>query len=414
MRILHTADWHMNSTLGRQNLSGLIVESLEKIAEYLEEFAVDVVVVAGDLFSERSRDEGMREAIAQIRRIFEPFVRRGGHIIAVAGNHDSPLRFETLRDALTLGGDSRFFLTSRPEFLRLPGASGEVVQFVLLPYPTPASYLHGESFASLEEKNHKVQAAFSGELQRLRDTRIDPQFPAILVSHLHMRGAQTHSLFQISEADDVTFDPAQLAGDFAYAAYGHIHKPGAIAGDPYIRYAGSPVPLDAAERFDQKSVVLLEIGPRGERDFQILPLPKVSMHQITLDFTQNEPEVELQKWRAAIPDAQTALVHYAVRYPPQKYALGALRSAIDALFPRWYGRAEEKIGVEIAPRPLELVSDELVLDEIAPGEPKIDDFANPLSGDVPALVRSYLRQRLEPSDDRDAILKLAEELLASR
>lgn len=409
MRILHTADWHMNSTLGRQNLSGLIVQSLEKIAAYLEEFEVDVMIVAGDLFSERSRDQGMREAIFQIRRIFEPFVQRGGRILAIAGNHDSPLRFETLRDALILGGDSRFFLTSRPEFLALPDARGDIFQFVLLPYPTPANYLHGESFASLEEKNRKVQAAFSGELNRIRDTQIDPNWPAVLVSHLHVRGAQTHSLFQISEADDVTFDPAQISGDFAYAAYGHIHKPGAIAGDPYIRYSGSPVPLDAAERFDQKSVILLEIGPRGERDFQILPLPKVSMHQITLDFTQSEAQAELDKWRTEIPDASTALVHYTVRYQPKKHPIGALRSAIDALFPRWYGRAEEKIGVEIAPRPLELVSD-----EIAPNESESENAANPLSGDVPALVRSYLRHRLENSDDRDAVLGFAEELLAAR
>ncbi|PQV63326.1 Exodeoxyribonuclease I subunit D [Abditibacterium utsteinense] len=406
MRILHTADWHMNSTLGRQNLSALIVQSLEKIAAYLEEFKVDVLVVAGDLFSERSRDEGMREAIAQIRRIFEPFVQRGGRIVAVAGNHDSPLRFETLRDALTLGGDSRFFLTSRPDFLLLPDARGDLFQFALLPYPTPANYLHGETFSSLEEKNRKVQTRFLEALNHISDTQINPKLPAILVSHVHVRGAQTHSLFQISESDDVTFDPASISTDFAYAAYGHIHKPGAIAGHEFIRYCGSPVPLDAAERFDKKSVVLLEIGPRGERDIQILPLPQVSMHQITLDFTQNEPEAELAKWRALIPDAQTALVHYTVRYQPQKHALGALRNAIDATFPRWYNRADEKVGLEIAPRPLELVAGENAVSSAA--------SANPLSGDVPSLVRSYLQQRLENNDDRDAVLGLAEELLATR
>ncbi len=419
MRILHTADWHMNSTLGRQNLSALIVASLEKIAVYLEEYKVDVLVVAGDLFSERSRDEGMREAIAQIRRIFEPFVLGGGRIVAVAGNHDSPLRFETLRDALSLGGNSRFFLTSRPDFLKIADARGDEFQFALLPYPTPANYLHGENFSSLEEKNHKVQAQFSAELNRIRETRIDPNLPAILVSHVHVRGAQTHSLFQISEADDVTFDSAQIRGDFAYAAYGHIHKPGAIAGDPFVRYSGSPIPLDAAERFDQKSVVLLDIGPRGERDFQILALPKVSMHQITLDFTKNETEcgtdeveTELRKWRAEIPDAQTALVHYTVRYQPQKHSLAALRGAIDALFLRWYGRAEEKVGAQIAPRPPELLSDEITSDGSISTKNEADS-ANPLSGDVPALVRSYLRQRLDQNDDRDAVLKLAEELLAN-
>ncbi len=401
MRLLHTADWHMNSTLGRQNLSALIVQSLEKIAVYLEEYGVDVLLVAGDLFSERSRDEGMREAIFQIRRIFEPFVQRGGRILAIAGNHDSPLRFDTLRDALQLGGDSRFLLAAQPDLVVLKDKRGDEFQFALLPYPTPANTLPGAVFSSLEEKNRLIQTAFTAALHRIRDTQINPEKPAILVSHVHLQGATSHSLYRIAEGDDVVFNPAQIPADWVYAAYGHIHKPGAVAGHDFIRYAGSPIPLDAAERFDQKSVVLLDIGPRGEREMQILPLPKVSMHQITLDFTLRDVETELARWRAEIPDAATALVHYTVRYQPQKHSLAALRSEIDKLFPRWYGRAEEKIGLEIAPRPMEIGNENATP-------------TNPLSGDVPTLVRSFLGQRLEESADKDAVLQLADELLATR
>ena len=402
MKILHTADWHMNSTLGRQNLSDLIVRALEKIAEYLEEFEVDVLVVAGDLFSERSRDEGMREAISQIRRVFASFVARGGTIVAIAGNHDSPLRFETLRDALSLGaGDAnnRFVLAARPHFVVLRDKTGNPVQFALLPYPTPANYLAGATFSSLEEKNRLVQSEFAAALQQIRDSQIDPQIPAILVSHVHVRGASGHSLYKISESDDVVFEPSQIAPDFAYAAYGHIHKPGeAVAGAPFIRYSGSPIPLDAAERFDNKGVVLLEIGPNGEREMQILPLPRVAMEQITFDFVENDVETEIARWRDQIENPAEVLLHYTVRYQPQKHNLGALRNEIDRVFPRWYGRAEEKIGLEMAPRPLELGA----------------TSQNPLSGDVPALVRSYLDKRLEGNADRDAVLKLAEELLATR
>lgn len=401
MRLLHTADWHMNSTLGRQNLSGLIVQSLEAIAAYLQQYEVDVLIVAGDLFSERSRDEGMREAIGQIRRIFEPFIRRGGSILAIAGNHDSPLRFDTLRDALQLGGDSRFHLAAQADFVVLQDKKGDDFQFALLPYPTPANYLPGAVFASLEEKNRLIQSGFSAALHHIRDTQIDSSKPAILVSHVHVQGASSHSLYRISEGDDIVFNPAQIPADWVYAAYGHIHKPGAITGHDFIRYSGSPVPLDAAERFDAKSVVLLDIGPRGEREMQILPLPRVSMHQITLDFTLRDVESELSYWRAQIPDAATALVHYTVRYQPEKFALSALRSEIDKLFPRWYGRGEEKVGLEILSRPPELPSENSVP-------------THPLSGDVPTLVRSYLEQRLDQSTDKEAVLSLANELLASR
>ena len=400
MRILHTADWHMSTTLGRQDLSRYIIAALEKIAVYLEQFEVEVMVVAGDLFSERLRDEGMRDAIAEIYRIFGPFVARGGTILAVAGNHDSELRFQTLRDALSLGageGFGRFILSADPQTLVLRDKNGDSFQFALLPYPTPRAYLNGVEFSSLEEKNRLVQAAFSAKLGEIA-RNLDAKAPAILVSHVHIRGAQSHSLYQVSEGDDVVFEPSQISNRWTYAAYGHIHKPGqAVAGAPHVRYSGSVVPLDAAERFDHKSVVLLDISASGEVVTEILSLPQVSMHQITLDFVENEPNAELQQWRERLPDASEALVHTTLLYSPKTHSISALRREIEVAFPRWYGRVEEKVGVEIAPRPLELAG---------------DAAANPLSSDVPTLVRAYLQQRLEPSDDRDAILQIAEEFLS--
>jgi DNA repair protein SbcD/Mre11 len=51
MRILHTADWHLNDRLGRLDRQEDIVARLEEIASYLEEHQVDVMVVAGDLLA---------------------------------------------------------------------------------------------------------------------------------------------------------------------------------------------------------------------------------------------------------------------------------------------------------------------------------------------------------------------------
>src|SRR6266566_5422392 len=51
MRILHTADWHMQYRLGRQDRSEHIHHALEQIAGYLQEHSVDVMLVAGDIFS---------------------------------------------------------------------------------------------------------------------------------------------------------------------------------------------------------------------------------------------------------------------------------------------------------------------------------------------------------------------------
>jgi DNA repair exonuclease SbcCD nuclease subunit len=93
MKILHTGDWHMNDTLGRIDRASDICRSLEQIAVYLEEHEIDVMIVAGDLFSERSRLDQMRAAVGEIKRVFHPFLDRGGSIVAISGNHDREVFF---------------------------------------------------------------------------------------------------------------------------------------------------------------------------------------------------------------------------------------------------------------------------------------------------------------------------------
>src|SRR5918912_2481342 len=102
MRVLHTSDWHMNDRLGRQDRRGDISRALTQIAGYLDEGRVDVMVVAGDIFSELSSREQLRDSLAEIRTTFLPFLERGGTIVVITGNHDNDVFFETMRKALDL------------------------------------------------------------------------------------------------------------------------------------------------------------------------------------------------------------------------------------------------------------------------------------------------------------------------
>ncbi len=185
MKILHTGDWHMNDTLGRVDRAADICRSLEQIATYLEEHEVDVMIVAGDLFSERSRIEQMRGAVGEIKRIFQPFLNRGGAILAISGNHDRDVFFEMLRDALDLvspvaksddgvvsGG--RLYISPAPRLLKLRGKDNQIVQFLLMPYPTPRYYLRDSdaTYNTVEEKNRAVQTQFKMALEQQK-ARID-------------------------------------------------------------------------------------------------------------------------------------------------------------------------------------------------------------------------------------------------
>lgn len=402
MKILHTGDWHMNDTLGRVDRSADICQSLEQIAYYLEAHAVDVMIVAGDLFSERSRIEQMRGAVGEIKRIFQPFLGRGGSILAISGNHDRDVFFEMLRDALDLvsptekssdgvSAGGRLYIAPAPRLMKLRDRQGQIVQFLLMPYPTPRHYLRDSDaqYNTIEEKNRAVQTQFKMALEQQR-SRIDVTQPAVLVSHIHVRGAQTHNLYRVTELEDVIFEPSDVPTSWSYVAYGHIHKPQeAVPGAPHVRYCGSVERLDFAERVDEKSVVLFEIEEGGLKGApQILPLETSPI----LYFNIENPEREIPELRAKYendPQAKNALVKYTLRWEPGQDNRDELCRQISAIFPRWYARDLIEIG----------------RDDIAPQR------ATRRMHDVAGTVRDYLQTQLSSHSQRDEILQLGEEVL---
>ena len=63
MRILHTGDWHLGDRLGRINRTDDLRRAVERVADYCKSEGIDVLLVAGDLFSELARPDGLRETI---------------------------------------------------------------------------------------------------------------------------------------------------------------------------------------------------------------------------------------------------------------------------------------------------------------------------------------------------------------
>lgn len=400
MRILHTADWHMNRKIGRQNLNDDICSALEQIAGYLDEYQVDVMIVAGDILETTSRIQEMKRAVSDIRRIFSPFLERGGTIICISGNHDNEVFFETLRDALALVGPSksrtdklnstgRLYVAPNARILRLPDPNGNMTQFVLMPYPTSRAYITEKNarFESVEEKHRAIQQAFKNRLNYL-EGKIDVSIPAVLVSHIHVRGIQPHALYRLTEAEDILFEQGDIPTHWAYVAYGHIHKPQpAITGSEYLRYAGSVTKLDGSERDDEKSVVLCELDSTGRvGEPRLLPLDTPPMYRIEI----TDPDIQIPKLQEQYPEAETALVHYTLHLDPSKHHRETLCREIESIFPRWYDRRFREIGQAQTP-------------VIAFDAQKVQD--------VVGTVRSYLDMRLKDHPRREALIALAESLM---
>jgi exonuclease SbcD len=351
MRILHTADWHLADRLGRIDRTDDLRRAVERVAAYCQSERIDVLLVAGDLFSELAGAEALRDTIRHLQETFEPFLREGGTILTLTGNHDRENFCQTLRAAMSLAAPSaeqpgalvphgRFYLATEPDLVRVEDRhTGLPVQFLLMPYPTPTRYLRGEAnqrYQGYDERNRALMTAFTRTLHDLRNSdAFSEELPAILSAHIGVRGSDLGRLFRLSEDEDVIFDPAEIPTGFAYTALGHIHRPQAVGGNPAVRYSGSIERMDLGEQNDDKSVVVFDLGAEGiEGEIRTLPLESTPVYEINI----TDPTAELPELRERFPQADNHLVRIRSTYTACVEVREEVLRELDALFPRWYDR----------------------------------------------------------------------------
>ena len=406
MRILHTADWHLADRLGRIDRTDDLRRAVERVAGYCRSEKVDVLLVAGDLFSELAGPDALRESIRHLQEVFQPFLRDGGTILTLTGNHDKENFCQTLKHAMNLAAPStpkfgnvvpsgRLYLATGPTLLSLADRDTQrEVQFILMPYPTPTRYLKDEAaqrYQGLDEKNRHLMAAYTNALNKLQQSeKFDKTLQTVLAAHVHVRGAELPTLFRITEQEDVVFSDADLPTGFAYIALGHIHRAQFLGGQKHVRYSGSIERMDLGEKDDPKGVVLFDLGPEGLLgEPQVLPLEATPIYEITI----HSPQDEIPALKERYPDAQNDLVRIVCTYTAGVDNREEIVRDLDDLFPRWYDR-------EIHERN---ALDKNTLVGGAPGAAKSFE----------QTVREYLMQELTNHEGsfRESVLARAEDLM---
>jgi exonuclease SbcD len=401
MRIIHTADWHLCDRLRQIDRTGDLKSRVEVVAGLCEQHAVDLLLIAGDLFSNDTvvTVEEMTEALKHLDRTFAPFFGRGGTILAVTGNHDKDERIEMLRAGMRLAAPAagsrlflpgRMYLLNRPYFGTFGAHADDRVQFVLIPYPTPSRYAEsGDAFRSKEEEHRVLKGRVAEEIQRAGNhPEFDQTLPTILAAHLHVAGAELHSLYRITERDDVVFDTGFLPTAWAYVGLGHIHKPQCLGGMAHVRYPGSLDRLDFAEQGDEeKGVVLLDLGPTGLRGEPVwLPIAATPMHDVTI----TNAAAELPALAERYPDRETTLFRVCVSHNPAGPSRHEITQELRRLFPRL---AELRWLRPDAPA----------------GSATAGGFTP--QADYRTTIRAFLARSLDGDPDKDAVLALAERFL---
>jgi exonuclease SbcD len=405
MRIMHTSDWHLNDKLGRHERQPDLRARMQEIALILKEESVDVMLIAGDLFCDRhARLPDLRSALADFQEAFRSFLQAGGTAVAISGNHDSEDFFELLRVTQDLtapvprGGTAppgRLYLVAQPLVLRLSGRDGLEVQAALLPYPTPSFlFRNDETFQSVEERNRRLCDRAVAYLRKQVDDCAARPLPSILVAHLHVRNSELpHSLYKLEERNDVVLDPGLIPASFAYVAFGHIHRAQEIDRSPFIRYSGSIERMDAAERGDDKGVVVVDVGPLGAASPRVLPLDATPIFDEEIAGPEDLPRL-MDAYTPA--QRERGYLRYLLRCRGQDEQ--ALHRDVRRLFPRWYdGKVELTDGLPAATT-------------AAMSSTRLRDTAG--------TARAFVEDRLRGRDEQDAVVlrltRLLEETEALR
>jgi exonuclease SbcD len=254
MRMLHTSDWH----LGRQFHNVSLLEDqrhvLEQIIAIVRERAVEVVLVAGDIYD---RSVPPAEAVQLLDEVVHRLSAECGvPLILIAGNHDGAERLgfgarQLARAGVHISGP----LGQQPEPVILQDAHGPVA-FYPLPYAEPATV---RSELGLEVQGH--EQAMRALTARIRAHNGDSR-RSVLIAHCFLDGFAACESERPLSIGGVETVPADCFAGFDYVALGHLHGPQA-RGAQHLRYSGSILKYSFSEENQRKSVTLVDMDAHG-------------------------------------------------------------------------------------------------------------------------------------------------------
>ncbi|GAB6284891.1 MAG: exonuclease SbcCD subunit D C-terminal domain-containing protein [Methanoregula sp.] len=340
MKILHTSDWHLGSTIHGKRRYQEYEAFLSWLLVCVETEKIDVILISGDIFD--TTNPGTR-SIEQYFNFLGRIPRaQCRHIVVTAGNHDSPSLLNAPKELLrTLNIHAIGSITEEidDEILILRDAHGVPSLLVCaVPYLRDRDIRLVEAGEETEVKTQKLLLGIEDHYRRvceraigIRD-QVNPAIPIIAMGHLFAAGGSTvdgDGVRELYIGNLVRVDGGMVPASVDYCALGHLHSPQKVNGCEKIRYCGAPVPMGFSESGDGKSVTSVEFDETGQVVIREIPVPQfLALASIRGDLDtilsrldalkrENKPvwvEITLDDERL-IPDV-TEQVHKQVRDSP--------------------------------------------------------------------------------------------------
>ncbi|WP_425838025.1 exonuclease SbcCD subunit D [Microbacterium sp. PA5] len=268
MRILHTSDWHIGRTFHGHSTLDALRGVLDALIAQVREHAVDVVVVAGDVFDSAAPAADCYTLLSDtLRGIRES----GARVVVTSGNHDSAARLgfqaALLRDGIHVLTDPLAVGTP----ITIDDAHGPV-HIYGIPFLEPALLRHVWPGIRTQE------AALSHAMDLVRADLASRQAPgarSVAVAHCFAAGVEPTPLLE-RDIQQGGLDVVPLAAfdGVDYVALGHIHGRQQLA--PHIRYAGAPLHYSFGEGHKPRGSWLVDLDADGlaEVTWVALPIPR--------------------------------------------------------------------------------------------------------------------------------------------
>lgn len=274
MRLLHTSDWHVGKAIRGHSRADEFRAVLAEIATVADSEAVDLVLVAGDLF-----DTAAPTAESE-RIVYDALLdlADAAPVLVIAGNHDSPRRLDAVAKLLALG---RITVATTPRAPADGGLArlevgGTPVQVALLPFVSQRAIVRSDALMSSEAFEHaqtyseRMRAVLAAMTAGFSSDSVN----LVLAHAFVVGGALGGGERPAHIVDEYAISAVDLPATATYVALGHLHRAQAIAGATSIHYSGSPLQLDFGDRTEAKQVNVVDVEPGIPA--KVKPIPLVS------------------------------------------------------------------------------------------------------------------------------------------
>ena len=276
MKFFHLSDLHIGLKLMNRDMREDQEYILSKIVEAAGLEKPDAIVIAGDIYDKAVPSAEAVEVFDQFLEGLTEAVPKAV-IMMISGNHDSASRVNCFRKVLS---HQKVYMIGQPprteeeymEKVVLEDKYGNM-NFYLLPFVKPSMV---KQVVGVDENGNNL--SYNETLHRLIGReKINSDERNVLVSHQFYLPAGKNAedvermdseMRTVGNIDEVLAD---VLGKFDYAALGHIHKPMKV-GSEFYRYCGTPLACSVSEAEQQKGIIMVESGRKGDIKTTVLPL----------------------------------------------------------------------------------------------------------------------------------------------